>query len=276
MPVSFWRNSKPPAGTPIDFSHPLARGLVLAFPFNQYHGAPVDSVRGLRLTPKGQLNDTLRWGQGAGFINAANTNGAEATCPDYAKLAMPITIVWQGLKLGLPTAGSNAGIFGVSFDNANTTPFLSYSFIYNSTTSVYLYGGNGATQSASSGTLPANGPLWLAATIENGRQALYVNTAATPAGTGTGTTAITYSSTSLVYVGNYTNIVRNSNTRSDLGYIWNRALTLSELQWIEAEPYAMFAPPVWRRYFVPAAVAGKSLVMPSPAWRRKTRYRVLR
>lgn len=248
MPVGLapgWGQAKPKPGTPINRAHPITDGLVAAIAFNNQGGPAVESISGMRLALKG----TAGWYANGLQCDAAG-EGAEILAPAYLKLGFPITIIWSGRYLG--SNDVNAGLFGLTYDNADGSPYVSYGFVWhNSGTIIALWGANnGNGGNAATANAPAAGPMWLCGTIASGAQALYINNASVAAATQTQSTAPSSSATSLLYTGNHTGFSRNSQVRAEYGYIWNRILTLAEREYIKAYPAAPWSPPAHQRIFV--------------------------
>ena len=88
--------------------------------------------------------------------------------------------------------------------------------------------------------------------------------------TGTLTTAPAYAASALLDAAGYTGVSRNSNCRLLIGTVSNAAWNQSDAELFHAQPYAMFAAPVWRRWFVPAAAVVPPAVVTDTGdiWRR--------
>lgn len=94
------------------------------------------------------------------------------------------------------------------------------------------------------------GEFWIAATLTaDGSSSFYANNPWSPTATASalgGT--ISYGATSLLSLGNYSGINRNSNCDHEYGLIYNRVLSPAELAGISTDPWAIVLPPTTRRY----------------------------
>jgi hypothetical protein len=237
---------KPPLGYGVNWSHPLANGLLAFLACNEGGGAPVDLCYGLNLAPNAAGNGT--WGQDKnGRVYTTNSAGIGATvaAPSYLQIQPPMTLVWSGNLLGTPS--NQTPIFGVTYTNAFTNPYHGYILIGSIAPSYLLaftYNtGSGNYTTVSSGTL-SYGPFWLAGTITSSAQALYVNNPWVAAATkAQAITTIAYASPELV-VGTATfQSAYSSSSSHSYGLIYNRILTSAELnQLYTYGPWGMIDP----------------------------------
>jgi hypothetical protein len=155
--------------------------------------------------------------------------GDEVVADAALKLSHPISLAMTVQFRGTPT--SNAGVFGVAFDNADGNPYLSYCFYTpTGTPALSVSAADGSTfrsfetgVTAASITTPER---WLGV-IHGAGVEIYRN------GVNVLTTAVArsspnYSATSLLFVGDYSGINRNSNCNVSDGTIWNRQLSASD------------------------------------------------
>ena len=242
---------KPPVGYGVNWGHPLAQSLVTFFACNEGGGAPVDLCYGLALTKNSTAPGTWSQDQNGAVYNTTVTgSGATIATPAYLQIQPPITHVWCGNLLGTPAASSY--LAGVSYTNANTTPYSAFEYYFAvgpKVTSQYTYNTSaGNYQYMTSGIL-SNGPLWLATTIASTSQNLYVNNPWVASGSqGTTITQIAYAS-SLTFVGvpSFQNAY-NANCSTSYYLIYNRILTSAELQLLYSSgPWGMIAPVKARR-----------------------------
>lgn len=240
MPRQNW-SAKPPVGTPLDRSHPLSQGLVFLFPMNEGGGlVTYDAVRGL----VGRMGSTLTWAAGpsgpAVDFPLAGVGGStnHITVPDIepVRLGGPLTI---GMRHSMrTTGGSGLGRF-LSREGA-TNGLIFY------VNSGYMVQAGGVNSSGH----PAVATGWATVSMSfdpavritylvNGTPGAAIS-ALSASGTGAGSWAI----------GNRTAGARGYDGLMSMMALWNRALTMSEQQLFQVDPFCMFAPPVWRRYFI--------------------------
>jgi hypothetical protein len=183
------------------------------------------------------------------------------------KLQPPLTVVWQG---SFPNAGSrtaSAAIFGVTFTNADTTPFAAYQLGFDASGNLVFNKNEGGAfgQWSFSDSVPHAGTTtWLAVTVNTVNSISYVNDpAANPSGHG-GESAINYGSTPLLSFGSPSYVSRNSLCSHEYGLIYNQSLPLKNLQWLYTNGRDLFSRPRGRIGWT-AALAGAtgSIVMAS-------------
>lgn len=197
-----------------------------------YGGVLIDVLRGLVLTgTRVRQGNTLG---GQSFKFNATGEGAEITTPSYLQLPFPLTVAaWV---IATATAGASASIFGVTHNNTDSAPFLSYHLGFDGSSNIVLDGNNGGTYATIGGGpltsfVPALvagvfGPAAQGALLfKNGLQVANTSSFANP----------TYGASSLLHAGNYTGVSRNSNILFLDGRIWSRAFTAAEM-WELYEP----------------------------------------
>lgn len=88
VPIRIPRTSKPPLGTPIDWSNPLTQGLVGAWAFNEGAGAMVFDASGV--APPGNIGSATKWQ--ADRLRSSGSGGAT----DYVSIpATPVQALLQ-------------------------------------------------------------------------------------------------------------------------------------------------------------------------------------
>ncbi len=260
MDTGFWGATKPPVGVALDLSHPLApRGGCWLFTagktFQDLAGnsgtAVLESTLGVRPTPSGF----------AAITNASVANPLFATRLSPSCTGTRQTLVWVGSFIGAGTNyAGNPRICSVNAtQSSETSPFVAYGMFRTADGNLSFAWNNGSLQSSAVtgaiNTTQYGKFTTIAITIDGTAMTGYINGAqvATSATVGT----ITYSTPSLVMGGgNATD--KNTNSANLACYIYPRVLRPSEVASLHAAPYQMFAPPVWRRYFVPTAAAPPS------------------
>lgn len=242
-----WGNRRPPFGTPIDRSHPLAQKLLAAYTFHAGVGANVfNSASPLGPTLPFSLAPT--W-SAAGLVTNTAGAGAQATTPAFLKINPPLTMYWRGQALAAPVA--NVRLFDVHVNATNTAPFVGYAVGYNSTGDLVFAWNDGTIRTLiSSAADPTAGQVYsLAGTLQKstvtGDAGIFYQDRKVVASTALNIpTTITYTAGSVTIVGqpSWFNTV-NSNHVHHAAYIWSRVLSPEEIAWLDLEPYALFQYP---------------------------------
>lgn len=216
-------------------AHPLNRGLVawwLAGDENPFWGGP--QFRDLFNKTHLSLRTGTTW-RIDGLQSTAGDRGAAVATPTALQLAAPLTTAWYGNVLG--TGSAYGTPFVVSYTNADTSPYLAYGFDRNAGGNEFRFmtNANGGSGGSWYGPFFTNytGPLLLVGTVSGTTGTAYAfgtNPSFTNGQQGTFASAsIAYATSqtclgSLNYkAGNYANCV------SESAWVWNRALSLSEL-----------------------------------------------
>jgi len=177
----FQRTSKPPIGTPLDWSNALTENLIAFYPCWEGGGSTVaDVVNGLTATISGAT-----WAAGSSSVylncNGANYN-ASVTLP--LSLQRPISATtyvtiacgFRYLTSEAPAGGFDSTIFGITYNSAQTTPYYYLQFAQNSGTLRFQSSNAGSAFGSSSvGTMSAGKDYAAVTSFRNGVQATTVN-----------------------------------------------------------------------------------------------------
>jgi hypothetical protein len=242
--VPLWTpTSKPPPGATIDWGHPLARGLVGCWLFNEGSGIRVTNIA-------------------SGVSGTLQAGGVPSSVPlfqgDLGVIVDP-TISAQGISLstGKTVAGAAQWSYAVDVKHhslANAYAVIIATRATSGTNSGYVLYSNtagGATgrleqwvysggwNAFVSGTRPLEQWEKYAGTYDGAVHTLYrggrfANSAA----------ATSYTPGTALSVGCYTDGNNGINANIRYAHVWNRALTPNEVSWLAAEPYCMILPPV--------------------------------
>ena len=263
-----WTN-KPPLGSPPAWDHPLARGLVGAWLFNE-GGASAYSLA--NTADVLALTGNAAWGSDAagrvvGCPNTGSLTGLFLASPSKAlQPTGDVSVVWYGTVDGNGTVSGNPMILGMYHNNANTSPFTSYAIDRNTAAnlrltwdkagSVFTVTCTNAVDTTKYGTPVMYAGVFPQAT---GNPVLYRNGQAQTTGSGSGYAGTAYSATACLALNRHvTTTTSNAQTSPAMALIYNRALSAAEAGWLAAEPYAWVQAPNHRRWFVaPAAAAGR-------------------
>jgi hypothetical protein len=260
--------STPPLGSQVDWSHPLASGLVGCWLLNERGGSQVFDL--VNRTALAVLGGAVLGPTGL-VINGAGQMAAGPT-PRGLMVPLPLTVVWQGTQLGPPSGESN--IFGVRPHAGNTTPFTSYVLGYDSSTppKLVFFSNDGTsfitstTATGASALISPSGRFQCAATIGRGSssQAAKLYSGGTLIDSTTFfITSIAYASDSVIGFGEPSSGQTDyPNSRAELAYIFDLEQPQSNLQWLAAEPYGFILPPMATRYVF---LAGSVSVSASPS-----------
>lgn len=259
-----WTN-QPPVGAQINYGHPLARGLF----FYQLMNAGGGIAR--TLLPNNLAPTTLgtvpspTWSHGSDG-SSPNFNGNWSYVFTRQTIFEPtwVSCVTKLRRVG--TLTTSASPFCKAFHNAQSAPFTAYNLSYNNGTSsqdtlnaqVANQGGTlfkGANINAGTGAtlVPHTVGFSVGPNGSNGQIKTYLNGIIKDTTAVSGMTSCGYDTTStgnLIVSG-----INGSSTQAvwsgDIYYIalYNRVLTDAEMEWLNAEPYALLATPKSRKFF---------------------------
>lgn len=280
FPLSFFGSRKPPAGTPIDFGHDLARGLAFACAFNEEGSSVIDNAVAGRT---GALSGTTKpdWtsiDRPGGLRFHGNATPATSYV-DFGtdKAAQDLTLGSDGSTpmtiLARVWAVSNAGI--AERNNGNVSQGWECGLLSGTTPKMTIIRSSSNISLQSGGTL-ATGKWQTFAIVWNGK----LNPTTAPASTtyingrnvGTGTVASgagvgASDAAQALRLGRASAVNAQSlNGSLDYLYIWRRMLSDGEIAFLEANPYAFFDDPLaLERVAKSSAIGGSGgIVAPSP------------
>ncbi len=233
---------KPMLGTPINWAHPLAKGLIGCWIMNERGSNKIYDLSG-RGNDGSFVNETF-WTTGG-----INTDGAnDSVSFSWSKLGItgyPFSIATAGKH---HTLNANSGLVTFSTNNIATNSFMLGINTSNQATAITY----GATLKAASSvkTLVAGEHYSIAGTYEGAaHRAVWLN------GTGpvseTTSLAVNFSTIDRFNFGMLDRSADAWYLSKDVEYIYvyNRALTPSDIWQLYIEPYAMFEEmPVWMMY----------------------------
>lgn len=254
--MSSWGHCKPPFGTPINWSHPLAQGLVCCWPFNDQSGTGTGTTARNILSPS--RNGTMLQGATSGaswkaphLSLAAVTDNLSTfgiTADAMIKVQPPLTLLWQGVRTAAVV--TNDYIFGTIYSNPNVSPFEALIFQHTSSDTLQgQYNIAGVRKSlAFSHTLfdatkrKHQFALALAPTVIDGTNYVigYYDGVGLAGSAATAATSVNYTATSY--------FVCEGPSLSELGALYSRVVSGDEQKWLLAEPFDMFEYPQRPRY----------------------------
>ena len=249
---------KPPIGSQVDWSHPLAAGLFACWLLNEGAGPRATDIVNLA---------TLTLAGGATWSNGRlSTAGASNTAQDVAPngllwSAWPITLVWQGLATA--SNPGTTGIFGIGATSGSSALAL----FRTSSQTIQIAANMGGTNqgAASASTLTTGVTTQLACRLAPASSSpnpsnmqLSVNGVPTHAVNPGSNSAPSWTvGTSRVWIGDYWGSGGSTPcTLNDFGLFYSRWLPDAQLAWLTAEPYAyILAPMSTRHVFLSAPAA---------------------
>jgi hypothetical protein len=252
---------KPPLGSQIDWSHPLAEGLAACWLLNEQGGNQAFDL-------VGRLGIPLTGGATFGSASASNKTGyglvmtgasalASATLPASLQLNGAISIVSKNVLISTPA--SYAGIFGAII---STSPNTCYFIQFNSTTGIPVAATNQAgSQISAIGVSVASGRFQVAATFPvyapTTRSMFYYYNGQYEATQSVPGSPIAYTPSPTVTFGQ-----ANSGIICEFGLIYNTVLSPTSIAWLYEEPYAYIQSPISSRYFfLPAGTNANSALV---------------
>lgn len=252
MPTSYVipkaQQQKPPPGTMVDLEHPMGRGIVGCWLFNEAAGSRCNDLSGnnnnLTTVNAGKFVPSSL---GIGMSCVGNDAGAVLSVTSATNPILvtgPLTLVWDGIPFSAPA--NNSWIGGITYDGSSSSPYDACDFVYtNSGFFAFSIAIGGVAKQLSS--FMTNGIRnQLVGTYTSGSQVLYINSV--PVASGSPTGSVGYGTNPYLGVGKQGN-TRNPNTFANSLIIYNRALSPLEVQQIYAAPYCMFLPTGIRRFY---------------------------
>lgn len=232
------RRQKPPPGTVIDWTHPLARGLYVHIPYSDGAGRP--AVLGGTCARATQPGGAPTWSGGRRVMVSAYD---VVTDPVIGLANRPFSLVVRFVPYSV-SAGGQCGVCHVASHPLDATPgYVLYikrtanrvSHVPNNV--AYVTGtlpiSEGVEVSIGASYRVASGSQW--AFFQDGNlDGLYSTT------NGGGNRASLYVGTG--YGGALNGAISSIST-------WTRALSPDEMRWVSAEPHAFMRVAPWRRVF---------------------------
>jgi hypothetical protein len=238
--TTYGRRAIPSLGAFVDLAHPLARGLLGAWLFNENSGPRAGDSAGLRY-----YHGTLSGGTWIGGSRASallfngSTDSVEVTSPaDGSLSALPGISILGWIRPGVAQTGN-------ILNKANNSEYRYR--INNTRTITFLIGGS--NQATTAGTAP--GDVWthVAVTYNAVGIALYLNGRLDATGGFAGGPTPGDSGQSLFFgTGAFGEIYSGALNEH---YLYRRALSAAEILWHYEVPYALYPVSTARRWFFP-------------------------
>lgn len=249
--VQVYAATKPGRGAQINWSHPLARGLVGCWLFNEGTGSRVFDLSGYG--NHGTLTNTPTWvnGDDGSAINYVSTSSQYIDCGSIRDIQAPITIV---TKVYCDTSFATwDGIVG-----RNSNLGFEYAIYWKPSVkqAKYAFKGSGVTKTVQTPTNFLKPDAWniIVATYDLVNMRIYANgleggslaTTVTPAPGSSGNHSIRLGDAQGAGVG-------TMDGKQAWVYLYDRALTAAEVAQLCREPYGMFERPTDVAAFAPVA-----------------------
>jgi hypothetical protein len=254
MPAAgFWK-SKPPAGTPLDRSHPLAPYLRACWIFNEGAGVFVADAAGQN---NGQRTGG-GWAAGDRGTAVAFTGGTTESVKQSNAVGLPSATDPFAIECRVCMAGTTSLALTWGFGTDPTSVSTGngrYFMMFGGTApnnNVYFWGGSADWDTG----IPwiTDGQFHSYIFSKNSAEiVLYIDGVRR----GSTTAPTLFFADSVVAAGDrHPSAAGTFTGRMDMGRLFAKHLNDAEAAGLVADPYAMFAPPIWRRYFIPPAGAG--------------------
>lgn len=227
---------KPPAPA-FNPRSPLAMGCVAFWPFHEGNGDAVDIVRGVRMAPQtSAVRATGEYGPAGNCVG--NQVGFSVQTPEHLRLRWPMTLACSVRYVGTPDADTIP--FGISFNNSNSSPWVSFAIGFNAAGNFHIVGNSGGTQFVNALSIgPTVGVVHnLVASVTPAARRVWVDGVLRSHVVGS-TSNPTYGATSQVSAGWYGAVSKNSNIRFHGGGIWNREWTHSDVMAFQLDPFSI-------------------------------------
>jgi len=224
----------------VDWTHPLARGLIAAY-------LPSQGLRNLA-----GLGADLAFGSAANFRasahgivvpgTAANEGANSGALPSTMRPTSSASIFWAGSV----TAGTfNTTMLGLEHNNSNSNPWMSAVLFSAGAGTVTLgYNVSGSYSEIGGAYLDTSGAFaTYAGTLEMGGAATVYFNGAQAASQAVGAGSIQYDATAEVdFCAFAADPSRTLNGVGVVGCIWSRALSASEVAALHFSPFSLFVP----------------------------------
>lgn len=229
----------PPVATRVDWSHPLAVGLISA-----HLGTGQDLTGRYNLARfsaggTGPLHASSAFGPGTTRGTVSNGAGFEIAIGTTHPLCLqpPLTLVWVGSLTSLESG--NRILYGGCYTHAGTSPFLCAAIAQVSATHFAHFANSAGTfvqLNSAGGIDPTLGPHVVGITIASGERSIWVDGVRDQT-SGTGITTINYGANSIFGFTDYNSV--GPGVVNVLGLAYGRVLSAGEFAMLQADPFCM-------------------------------------
>ena len=226
-----WQSgAQPMLGRQIDWAHPLSKGFVGLWLFNEGSGNRVNDLSGNRTIFDDWTNSPVWVPGGLDFENAVTTQWITSNSPAISAIGTGNYTLILGLKVEAYNV-NNCGTF--------TFGVFDPSWVMDSSGHPYIY--DGGNKTASSGVVPIGVDTVVAYVREGtgaGQLKYYID--GVSAGTSTHSDSINAPSTVTIGSDRDSSSIYDYDGVVRFVYLYNRALTSSEVSQLYREPFCMF------------------------------------
>lgn len=256
--IGFWK-TKPPLGVQLDRSHPLGSQVVALWDFAEVAPDTLfvpfqERLSGRRAAYNTGNNDNA-------WFTLTPYGAAWRTVTGGQQIDANVPLSWRGHDRVTIHARVYVGDAGNSiFFEADGGPSGSLSFRVNANQIQLVKPGVGAV-ATDTYTMTAGAYYWVGLSYDGTVGQFFVNGASTSSFSNAQTWLSGFPTAT--WGPNETLITPNALVEL---WVWDRALGPTDIAAHAADPYAPFAPPVWRRYLVPSTPPSSSLLPPRPSF----------
>lgn len=229
-----WLGAAPPK---VNLSHPLAQGMVAAY-------RPIPGRGAVDLTgkcPPMALNGNPAHRStpfGPAMYGNAGSAGAKLLCTSSGptsqlRVTPPFSFAWVGEFV----ASSNGSpLFGMNYDDNDTNPWASWMIFRNASTIHIEYNAVGVYDETS-GVTPTLGQMVVVGQMVGSAQQMFINGVLSGSDSNAMASLAYHGTASAFQFHYYTGESDATNAASALGCVWNRPLTMNEIQTFTADPF---------------------------------------
>lgn len=239
--------TKPPSGALINWAHPLALGMRLALLFPNTRDIVTQTELLRSGVPEFEPDSAVFRGASSGYIYAPDSDRFDGWGEQFS--------VFTDISLTGAQPDSGFGVIAVKNISTGNVP---YGFFLR-TAGLRLRLNTVADDASANfwdtsvalptGTFQMAGYTWRTGEVPKCWYRGNEQSLSSSGGTLTGSLKV---SDGILGVGNVNTVNFRLNARLRWLYFWSRALLPSEIQWLNAEPYAFIQPPApYRRYIIP-------------------------
>jgi hypothetical protein len=244
-----WSTQKPPSGSQIDWSHPLANGLVGCWLFNT-----PGNVRNL-------VNGQFATFPGVGSVVIDHSpRGIISDNSSYEK-RIKTDIARTFLDCALLVTFIDTPNHDVNYERLAESDYNT-GFYFGRIGTAQTWGGRIAASAERSLTLTQNVEQQLIMTRLGATHSVISNGGQQVISGSTSTTAT--DANPLYFVAPEGNSSGNFGGEMFYAYMWERGLTVADAAWLYTEPYAFIHIPRQRTYSIPASVVSSSVFYQNP------------
>jgi hypothetical protein len=260
LPRGGWGHAKPPAGTAIDWGNPLTAGLIRSWLVNEAGGKMLsDGAKNYpsyltTVTTAPAWRPGLR-GMGVSFTDLASYAQPTGPVVNTAKVTIEALVRYDSSPGGSQTPRD---LIGFVDGHGSGTQDKVLSIYRDGEPRAFAY--DGANRDIfGSAQIAIGTTTHLVMTADGTNLTLYRN-GVQVAQVACGDTYTSYTQPNIV-IGALSGS-SGSTVTIFVARVWTRALRPGEIMTLAADPFCIYAPPVWRRYFMPSVSGAAATSLP--------------